>query len=1125
MKQIGRNVRPLDWEALTSGRFVYSSDLELDGLLVGRVLRSPHPHARIRKLEVSAARRMPGVHAVITAEDFTAGVTYPHEGAADREPIASAVVRFVGQEVAAVAAETVEQADDALRAIGVVYELLDAPFTLAAAQAGNAPELHQRVTGTPNLARRLLRRWGEIEAARAAGPVRVEGSYWYPQQTHLCMETNNTVARWDDGGRLHLWTGTQAPALLIEELAPVLGIDESRILCHEIGVGGGFGSKSRISEHEAIAAVLARVARRPVRVALSREEEFSTTKTRHGWQVALQAHADESGRLRAVSGRITADNGAYVHSGFSVLSCGPKAYGTLYGIDALEMEALLVDTCKQPGGQFRGYGTTQAVYALECLMDQLAKRLKLDPIELRIRNANRPFTRTVQGALIQTARLAECLEAVREAIGWDKKKVEHRPGRGLGVASGIHSSGTYAFPGANRADSAIDISADGRIRLRFGGTDTGTGQRTILTQIAAEALGVDAERITVLSTETDQTPYDLGAWSSRGTYYSGNAARKVAALTAERLRMMAARHLGNEPIVLKDGMARSGDKAISFAELVATSPQAVNGVLTTEASYVETDAEMLDAETGRGNLSATYSFAAHAAEVAVDFRTGQVRVVNYVAAHDIGTALNPGFVAGQIAGGAAMGMGAALGEELIHEQGRLVNSAFIHYATPRAADLPRIQTILVEGGDPKGPYGAKGVGELCITPSAPAVANAVHDAIGVRIPDLPITPDKVLNALAAKAGRCRDHKLRRRPGRWWTALVRWAYPRGLFRLLHRHGPVLTPRPAPRPIEAMDTPRDIAAACRALGPNAMALAGGTDALPRRQQGLIAPKRFVSLLDVHDLKKLEVAADGSVTIGAGVTLRELGKAMEAHCPIVSEAIRHIASPQIRAMATVGGNLLQDKRCWFYRNGFDCFKRSGAGRPCYAVLGDHRFYHAAIDGERCQAVTPSDLATVLVALDAEALIVGGGGSRKVPLARFYVGPGESVVGDGEILTEIRIAGLRVGRRGSFEKLALWEGDFALVSVALTAEIDDGGAWHDPRIVIGGIAPVPWRARRTEAAINGTRPGLEGLRRTLDRELDWAAHPLARNGWKLDAAGGLMEHAAERLAGVPAGRAATRQ
>lgn len=1114
MKQVGRRVRPIDWQAITSGRFVYGTDLSLDGMLFGRILRSPHAHARILSLDTADARRMPGIHAVITAADFPHGKRYEHEGANDRPPIAAEVACFVGQEVAAVAAETIEQADAALGAIGVRYQPLAAPFTLDEALSAGAPRLHDRTTGEANVARRLMRRWGDPDKARLEGPVTVEGTYWYPPQGHVCMEPNVTVAAWDEPAqKLHIWTGTQAPIFVIEELAHVLDLRIDQIFCHEIGVGGAFGSKSRISEHETIAATLSRKSRRPVRVAFTRVEEFAVTKSRHAFRTALRLHADRSGRVRALDAKITVDNGAFVHSGFSVMSAGPKAFGTLYRVEGLEVEALLVDTSKQPGGQFRGYGTTQSVYALESLIDDLAERLRLDRIDIRKQNANHPFTKTVQGARIQSARLDQCLDAVRAAIGWDEKKSNPKPGRGIGIATGIHSSGTYAREDANRNGGAIDIYADGRVRVRFGGVDTGTGQRTILAQIAAHELGVDLEHVEILSTETQKTPFDLGAWGTRGTFYSGNAARKAAMEAAARLKEIAARELGNEPIVLESGMARSGDRAIPIGDLVRACPDAVDGCLTVETSFVETEAEMLDPQTGIGNLSATYSFAAHAVEVEVDRRTGRVRLLDVVAAHDIGTAINPIMVEGQIAGGVAMGIGVALGEELIHEQGKLANPSYLNYPLRRAADLPRVRTILIEGGDPKGPYGAKGVGELCVTPGAPAVAGAVYDAVGVRVRELPITPDKILSGLARKEGRRRHHRIWRRPDRWWVALVRWAYPRGVFRLLCRWPIRVARRPKVEPIRSVEMPDNLDAALQSLTVGGVPLAGGSDLLPLRQQGLATADRLISVLDVAEMKRIKFNADGSLSIGAAVSLAQLRRDVGSRVPLIAEAVAHIASAQIREMATVGGNLLQEKRCWFYRNGFDCYKRSGFGAPCYAVLGDHRFYHSAIAAHRCQAVTPSDLATALLALDAEAVVASTSGSRRIPLAKLYVGPGETSLGQGELLVEARLGAEATSRRGRFEKLGLWEGDFAIVSVAITTLPAANHRWRDLRIIVGGIAPVPWRARKTERILEGTRPDVVALRRTLDRELDAAAHPLSRNAWKLDAAAGLAEHAVEHL------------
>ena len=1106
---LGRSVRPLDWEKITSGRFGYIGDVALEGLLIGHILRSPHAHARLISVDTNRARGMPGVHAVVTANDFPTGAHYVHDGARDRTPFAVDVVRFVGQEVAAVAAETVEQAEAALACIDVVYQPLPAAFTIDKALEHDAPTLHERPTRLPNVALVMERHWGDMATARAASPAEVRGRYWFPPQTHVCMETNATVAHWRDG-KLHLWTGTQAPYFVAREMAGLLQLDQSDVILHEIGIGGAFGSKSRIGEHEAITAVLAREARRPVRIALTRGEEFAVTKTRHGWRVDLALHADQAGLVRGIESTIEVDNGAYVHSGWSVMSSGPKALGTLYRAEAVSVDARLIDTCKQPGGQFRGYGTTQAVYALESLMDDLAEKLGIDPIDLRLRNANLPATQTIQGARIQTARLAECLDAVRKALDWDAKKQQRRPGRGLGVACGFHSSGTYAFPGSNRNDSVIDLDTDGNALIRFGGADTGTGQRTILTQIVAHNLGLPLERVRIISIESDQTPYDLGAWGTRGTYYSGHAVLKACEAIVERLTSVATRVLGNQPIRFEDGHALADSGRLPIGELVAMHPETANGVLSTEVSYVDETAQLLD-DNGQGNFSATYSFAAHAAEVEVDLKTGKLRIVDYAAAHDIGTALNPVMVHGQIAGGVQMGGGAAFGEEMIHERGRAVNPALINYAMMRAADLPRIRTMLIEGGDPKGPHGAKGIGELCNTPPSPAIANAVYDATGVRIAELPITPDKIVTALEMKAGRRRDHRLWRRPTRWWIAFVRWLYPLGILTLLHdrqlRHAMPTTSQP----IRRVDTPTTVAAAVASLQSGGVPLAGGTDVLPGRQQGVVHGTHFASLIEIAEMQDVRVEPDGTVAIGAATTLAALAKAL----PILAPTIATIASTQIRAMATVGGNLLQGKRCWFYRNGFNCYKRAGLAAPCYAIAGDHRFHHAVIGGHRCQAVTPSDLAAALIALDAEVTVAGRFGRRTLTLAALYCGPGETQLGPEEVLVEVRIPATAARRRLGFEKLALWEGDFAIASCALSYRDDGDGSWRDLRIVLGGLAPVPWRATAAERAIEGKRPTADALGQLVNAELDRAAHPLKRNGWKLAAAVGLTENATQRLLG----------
>jgi CO/xanthine dehydrogenase Mo-binding subunit/CO/xanthine dehydrogenase FAD-binding subunit len=1114
MKQVGQRVRGIDWQQRTSGQLAYVADVPLEGILFGAILRSSHNHARIRSIDTSDARALPGVHAVITAADLPKGKRYVHEGAADRAPMAEEVVRFIGEEVAAVAAKTPEIAEAALRAIRVDYEPLPAPVTIAEALASGATRLHERPTDQVNLSRKTVRDWGDYEAGRSVAAVTVQGKFFFPRQNHACMETNGSLAHWDEAEqKLHFWCSTQAPYYIVLEVALALDLQRSQVVCHEVGVGGGFGAKSKICEHEVIAGALSRAAKRPVRLLLSREEEFAATKSRHSFGVEMALHADKEGRLRAIDAALDIDNGAYNHSGVSVMGAALKALGMLYRPDGLHATGRLIDTATLPGGQFRGYGSTQASFALECLMDDLAGKLGMDRFEIRRLNANLTGETTLVGAQLGSARLIECLDAAREAIGWERERVGHKPGRGVGIASAVHVSGSHTSKDSNRSDAAIDVYEDGHVRVRFGGSDAGTGQRTILAQIAAEELGLPLERVEVLTMDSELTPFDMGAWSSRGTHYGGHAVRKASLATAERLKSLAALRLGPGALRLEDGFVCGETDRLPIGEAVRLSNDARNGVLSTETSFVEDSVVMADRETGRGNVSASYNFACHAAIVDVDRRTGKVTVLDYVAAHDIGRAINPIYTEGQAIGGVVQGLGPALGEELIFERGKMVNPAYLHYALPRAADVPRIRAILIEGGDPRGVYGAKAIGECSINPPASVIANAVYDAIGVRVTDLPITPDKILDALAVRDQRRRWHRLLWRPSRWWIDIVRRLYSHGLFDFLHRRTRSIRIAVSPMPPKALATPGTMAELLAALRPGTSPLGGGTDLQSQRRQGINIAATLVWTGGVEELKSVTPLSDGGVRIGAAVTLAALSEALGERLPIVAEAVDTIASSQIREMATVGGNLVQAKRCWFFRNGFGCYKRLGGLAPCYAIEGDHRFHHAVIDGHRCQATTPSDLATIFQALDAVAVLASSRGERRVAIDRLYTGPGETILAADEIIAAIELPATGFRRIGSFQKLRLWEGDFAVASVALTAILGANGTLEEPRLIFGGLAPTPWRARESERRIAGRKTTTAELRHCLDAELDGVAHPLKKNGWKLDAAAGLAEKALEAV------------
>jgi CO/xanthine dehydrogenase Mo-binding subunit/CO/xanthine dehydrogenase FAD-binding subunit len=1116
---VGQRVRPLDWRERSAGAVRYTADLREPHHLHAAVLRSPHPHARIVSLDVSRAVAMPGVRAVLTSADFPPGALYQHRGGplSDRPPLAVDVVRNVGQEVAAVAADTLEQAAAACRAIRVRYRQLPAPLTIADALAEGAPALHDRRSGETNVSVRWTAEWGDVATGRRTAQRSVEGRYVYPSVSHAVMEPATTLASWDARRQvLELWTSTQAPWFVVKEVSHLLGLRADQVICREVAVGGGFGAKSKVAEHEVLAAALSRKAQLPVLLALTRQEEFAAAKPRHRFETWLRTSADEHGRITLFEADIHVDNGSYNHMGSSVMRVGVITLGSMYRPDGVTFDARLVDTATQAGGQFRGYGTPQVSLAVESQVDELAESLGMDPLALRLANLAPEHETSLCGYAITTNKLEACLVQVRDALDWDTKKARRTPGRGLGVAAGVHGSGAYAYEHANRSDAAVDVHDDGRVGVRFGGADAGTGQKTILAQVAATELGVSVEDVDVLSMDGERTPFELGAWSSRGTHMTGMSVGRAAREMAERLRGLAADKLGSSQVVLRDGKAVAPTGELSLGDLVRLSDDAVDGTLSQESSYVLEGTEMLLPGQDTANLSPTYNYAAHGVELDVDRRTGEIRLLDYVAAHDVGAAINPTLVEGQIVGGAAMGIGAALGEEIVREGGRVVNSSYVDYALPRAADLPVIRPFIVDNHDPAGPYGAKAVGEMPVIPPGAAIANAVYDAVGVRIRELPITPDKVLTALAAQEGRTRRIRLARRPDRWWVALVRWAYPRGLHAVLHRWGTRIGPGVGPRchPSDAtLVVPTSVADACAALDRDATPLGGGTDLLVESTRSRRPPRTFVAVSGLREMRAVSRTPEGGVEVGGAVTLEELERACAEQAPAISAAIRTIASPQVRGAATVAGNLVQAKRCWFFRNDFPCYKRNGPTSPCYAVLGDHRFQHAAVGGHRCQAVTPSDLATILIAYDATVVLEGLFGRRALPVADLYSGPGETVLRDHELVVRVDLPEHALRRDVVFEKLARWTGDFATASVALSAHVQPDGAWEDVRMVLGALGPTPYRCRPVERALEGQRPLTADVRRLLDVELDRTAHPLPNNVWKLDAVAGLAERAAERL------------
>ena len=1137
MTVIGQRVRPNDWEERTSGAAVYTTDIRLPGMLEARILRSPHPHADIRGIDTSRAEAHVGVAAVITADDLP-DHTYLHLGEpfSDRHALARDRVRFAGEEVAAVAARTRAEADEALDLIDVDYMRRDSVLTVPQARSGDAAAVHDDAAG--NLALQTVRSYGDPDEARSEAEAAVSGTYVYGPAAHVCLEPHSTVARWDPvRHRLDLWVSTQAPYFVRKEVAHMLDLRPEQVRTHPVAVGGGFGAKAKAGCHEVIAAALSMRTKRPVRLVLDRDEEFAATAVRHSFSVDLATGARSDGTLTHRDGYVTVDNGAYNHAGPSVAVYATMLAAGPYRLGGCSTAVSLVYTNKQPGASFRGYGNPQMTFATESQIDELADRLGVDPIDLRLLNAPESGDVTLAGWRLGSARLTECLQRARDEIDWDAKRAAGGNGRGVGVAAAVHVSGANAFEHSELSEAAVEVHDDGTVRVCFAGADAGTGQAALLRQIAADELGVAFDAVVVTMMDSHDAPQDLGAWSSRGTVWSGHATADAARNAAQVLKDAAAAKFGTDPgrVQLVGGEARCGADAVPVGDLVALAENSAGGCLRTGGSYL-TDVDKMDKEHGRGHFSPAYSFCVQAVEVEVDDATGQIRVLDAVTVHDSGAALNPAAAEGQAVGAMAMGLGAALSEELVYEQGRLVNPSLLDYRAPRAADLPRIRAVLLDGHDPAGPYGAKGIGEIGVVPTPAAVANAVAHATGVRVRQVPITPDRLLPHLnphtsTARTARHRPRNIAYELHLIWIDLARYLYSKGLFKLLERlarkrsarRGP---PAPVP-PIESIKRPasgEEATAACSDHEAETDYIAGGTDLLVARRQRLATPVRLIDTTSIAELRRLEETPGGGLRVGAAVPLEDLRRrlAQPGALPgdtMLADLLEELATSQIRELATVGGNLLQDKRCAFYRNGFACYKRNGRTAPCYAVLGDHRFHHAVLGAHRCQAVTPSDLATGLLALDALAhsLPPGSKPSQGRTIDQLYSGPGEPDLATGELLTTVEVPAAARARPAAFEKLRLYAGDFAVCSAAVSVEIaDDGITIADARVSLGAVAPTPYRAALSEKRLAGIRlDDQAGL-----REASWAwvhdTNPLPNNVWKVEATCGLLLRALTRLAAM---------
>lgn len=754
---IGRPWARVDGPGKATGETRYADDLFLPRMLYGKLLRSHVPHARITSVDVSRARALPGVLAVITGADLPVrfGIMPSSQ---DEETLCREKVRYVGDPIAAVAAVDEETAERACEAVDVEYEPLPAVMAIEDAVGVGSVRIQEYGDGpAPNVHKNVSLEFGDLARGFAEADHIREDVFFFEGSTHLPMEQHSATAQYDASGRVTLWTSTQTPHYVHRALSKVLDMPMSRIRVVATPVGGGFGGKSDPFSHEICAAKLAMRTGRPVKITLTREEVFYAHRGRHPVLMWFRTGVRRDGRITACHVKTFLDGGAYGSYGIATTYYTGALQTVTYRIPAYKFEGVRLWTNKPPCGPKRGHGTPQPRFAIEVQMDKLAEDLGMDPATIRLVNATDPFTRTVNHLRITSNGLRECVERVVASSGFREQHGRQRAGRGMGLAVSAYLSGAglpIYWNDLPHSEVQIRVDRGGGVVASCGAIEIGQGSDSVLAGIIAEVLGLAPREISLVTADTDLTPIDLGSYSSRVTFMAGNAALQAARKMRDLLLAAASEQLGVEPDGLAVGDHRivaveNPERGVPFPE-AARLAEAMFGTLVTVGSY--TPPRLAGPYKGSGvGPSPAYSFSACVAEVTVDAATGDVRVEKVWIAHDIGRAINETLVIGQIEGSVYMGLGEALMEEQTFRKGLHKIPSMLEYKSPTFLEMPPVETILVTTDDPEGPFGAKEAGQGSLLPVIPAVANAVHDAVGVRIDEVPITPDKVLAALEQKA--------------------------------------------------------------------------------------------------------------------------------------------------------------------------------------------------------------------------------------------------------------------------------------------------------------------------------------------------------------------------------------
>ena len=773
---VGKPFRKVDARAKCVGQTKFADDIVLPRMLFCKMLRSHLPHALIKSIDVSKALAMPGVFAVVTGKDFPIpyGILPVSQ---DEHALCVDKVRFIGDPVAAVAAIDEDVAFDAMNLIEVEYEPLETISSIDEAVLIDEPRIHD-YGDSGNIHKKVSLEFGNVEDGFAEADLVREDTFFYEGNTHLPLEQHAAVGHFDSDGKITLWSSTQTPHYVHRALAKVLGLPASHIRVIATPNGGGFGGKSDPFNHEVVVCKLSMLTGRPVKVTLTREEVFYCHRGRHPVLMRVKTGVKNDGAITAMHFQSFLDGGAYGSYGVASTFYTGALQTVTYDVPRYKFQGLRTFTNKAPCGPKRGHGTPQPRYALEVHLDKIAEQLGLDPVEIRRQHLVAPNTVTANYLRIGSMGLGQCIEKVvegshwHERFSWDQENRKLPFGKGIGIACSSYICGAgLPIYWNNMPQSGVQLRLDrqGGVCVMCGSTDIGQGSDSILAYIVAEILGIDPFDIRVVTADTDLTPVDLGSYSSRVTLMTGNAAIQAAERARELLVMAVAEKLGVpiENLSLAERRVfdvENPEVGVAFAEAVVLA-ESKFGTIGTVGSYKPPSSPGKYKGSGVGP-SPAYSYSAAVAEVDVNPDTGIVVVERIWIAHDIGRSINPMLVMGQVEGSVYMGLGEILMEEMAYRENRNVVHKFpslLEYKSPTTMEMCDVKTYLIEDPDPNGPYGAKEVGQGPLLPVPPAVANAVYNAVGVRIDEVPITPEKVLRALKDKS--------RGREGRFGPASV------------------------------------------------------------------------------------------------------------------------------------------------------------------------------------------------------------------------------------------------------------------------------------------------------------------------------------------------------------------